>query len=462
MKKIVFLVAFFSLMVSALQGQTSSMAQIPMPFQINKTIVREYSYPATISYVETNEMHSFVYDDAMGTTPTVSIDKDYSVNDFVIEGDWLYFCGCYQGTSGFMGRFNIGDFFFNNQTYEIFPDSYISPTEDVVTLTKLVNYTDGTYLHLLAIGETSLGASCVEDLYYIISTSSWQYQVGVLPLALGEKLLGVAVGEDYVVTAGLFRTTDRQLYVRVAQKNAPFFTSTLDQYEFFDNGGPLYLHVRDELAIASIGKIGTNDAFAVATIWDYHDLNNPGAQVALSGKGIFVTPFSVNILLQANPYNSSVTYQPYDTLGWSLQGMTRTSNYLNDFVVLHRSQPFSGSPVQSIVSKYSWNTIVNASSIPFWTTPDVSFHSIDWYNGGTQYVMNGILGSDPAHMGVGIGATLSNDCMVQGHFQSEPVNMTNIVNDNVPFTVYSPVATSETTLTGIDEGEMPKSVDCKY
>lgn len=365
--------------------------------------------------------------------------------------------------SGFMGRFNIGDFFFTNQSYEIFPDSYISPTEEVATLTKLVNYTDGTYLHLLAIGETSLGASCVEDLYYIISTSSWQYQVGVLPLALGEKLLGVAVGEDCVVTAGLFRTSDKNIYIRAAKKNALFFTSTLDQYEFFDNGGPLYLQVRDKLAIASLGYTpGLGDFFAVATIWAYHDLDNPVAQVTLPDRGIFVTPFSVNISLQANPYNSSVTYQPYDTLGWSLQGLTRASNYLNDFVVLHRSQPFSGSPVQSIVSKYSWNTIVNASSIPFWTTPDVSFHSIDWYNGGAQYVMNGILGSDPARMGVGIGATLSNDCMVQGHFQSEPVNMTYIVNDNVPFTVYAPIATSETTLTGINEGEMPKGVDCEY
>ena len=55
--------------------------EVQYPSAVNQTIVREYNYPATVSYVETAVEHYFAYADASMTVTNCEISHDISVTD---------------------------------------------------------------------------------------------------------------------------------------------------------------------------------------------------------------------------------------------------------------------------------------------------------------------------------------------------------------------------------------------
>lgn len=119
MKKIVLFAFFFSLtsFFSVLLAQTSVLAHAKMPFPIEKTIIREYSYPTTISYLANDSCGYFVYADASLSAICSPMDAKYNITDFVIDNDSVFFCGVNSKGRGFIGFFDINDFFFGTNNY---------------------------------------------------------------------------------------------------------------------------------------------------------------------------------------------------------------------------------------------------------------------------------------------------------------------------------------------------------
>ena len=85
-KKIVLLFLLAMLLPAVGQSQ-HRVTKALYPYPIVKTIVKEYVFPATISYVETTSSHYFSYSDATLNIVNCEIDNNLFVLDFVIFND---------------------------------------------------------------------------------------------------------------------------------------------------------------------------------------------------------------------------------------------------------------------------------------------------------------------------------------------------------------------------------------
>ena len=162
------------------QAQTVRLSSHSMNTSVQKTIIREYSYPATISYVETDHEHLFIYNDGHLMLTKVPINMNISVKDFEIMNDFVYFCGERSGT-GLFGFFNVNDFFNVSQFYYITGSTLSTTTSTVATLNKLVVYTSNGNTELVAVGKTAGALECVAELQLYGTTGT--YRVGELPTA---------------------------------------------------------------------------------------------------------------------------------------------------------------------------------------------------------------------------------------------------------------------------------------
>ncbi|MBO7489389.1 MAG: hypothetical protein J6T88_03830, partial [Bacteroidales bacterium] len=100
MKKIPF---YFFLLFYVIGYDTAmcqhAVVQANYPNDVERTIVREYVYPATVSYVESSIEHYFAYADATMTVTNSEISHDLYVTDLALHGQFAYFCG-YSTVSG--------------------------------------------------------------------------------------------------------------------------------------------------------------------------------------------------------------------------------------------------------------------------------------------------------------------------------------------------------------------------
>ena len=76
-----------------------AVTQAVYPNDVERTIVREYVYPSTVSYVETAVEHYFAYADASLNVINCEFSHDISVTDMVLHDKFAYFCG-YNSISG--------------------------------------------------------------------------------------------------------------------------------------------------------------------------------------------------------------------------------------------------------------------------------------------------------------------------------------------------------------------------
>ena len=111
------------------------------PDDIVTTIIKEYQYPATISYVETKEHHYFAYADHSMTVISCEIDNDIFVRDFVVNEDKVFFFGFRNGkvSSGLWGWFRIIDLINSNLSYDIY-ENFNCNNQDVDTLHRIATY----------------------------------------------------------------------------------------------------------------------------------------------------------------------------------------------------------------------------------------------------------------------------------------------------------------------------------
>lgn len=177
---------------------------------IEKTIVREYNYPATVSYVETSVEHYFAYADASMTVTNIEFSHDISVTDLAMHNDFAYFCG-YNTVSGtgVWGWFDVNTLIGGSLNYFLY-DGFVCSGLYVDSLYDLVVFEEKGQLHIVTVGSTtdvsgSKKRPCLIDITGTEGIATgWNYQMGISECQ-GQpfnRLTRVCVTDNYIVAAG--------------------------------------------------------------------------------------------------------------------------------------------------------------------------------------------------------------------------------------------------------------------
>lgn len=99
MKKFLYPVVLIAILVfkTDVWAQTSVTATLVLPVDIQKTKIREYNFPSSISYVESTKGNYFVYADTTLSAIYAPVDTNYIINDYVIDRDSVFFLWKRQG-----------------------------------------------------------------------------------------------------------------------------------------------------------------------------------------------------------------------------------------------------------------------------------------------------------------------------------------------------------------------------
>ncbi len=349
------------------------------PNHINKTIIREYAYPATVSYVDVGDTHYFAYADNTMTVINKPIDKNIDVYDFVILDSIAYFCGRDKLKGlGVWGWFKVPDIFGGTFNYYVYEDfNYNSLKVD--TLFQLVAYKDSSVHkdHIGMVGTIDQTYSCTLEL--IGSTNSysgWNYKIGVRDKQL-ETLTNICLTDKFVVTGGGDEHNISYEHLRFYRRQSMFAT-----------GGPqdtIYIYELDynvdnyAAPLKSFAMTGIGDSMvAVAEFYDIHHINTIGQS--------FIT---VNVYDFNKFKNQLGVYQEYS---WDLASICNYSDISNIWI---RDLRFSknGSElillVQGdnafIVNGFNCRSAIFEFTIPYSTLynitlfPDKRLYSLDNY-----------------------------------------------------------------------------------
>ena len=390
MKKARFMgwICLFMLITSvSVYGQATRLTFVPMNDAVNKTIIRECNYPATISYVETTSEHFFIYNSGLnGNIQVISVPIStlLGVNDFVIKGDTVFFCGVRSG-NGFIGFFCVNDFFFSTHNFQLLASIMPSVSGTVTSLNKMVLYSSNGIRELVAIGKTSTGLDCVTVLQE--TSSMWTFQVGELPASYNESILDITVTDNYVITAGFRNSNPYYPSMRAYEKAHIFSSSGFQNTSFISI--PFNNNTCDYDCTQLILTHIQSDTFALAAYWKPHIPNT-----VTTPNGVYVGKYTVqNSTLGNNEiaYNSGVrVYMVYGSGGWKLRGMTKPASNTSAFYLLHDSEFSVQAPV-SMVLELPYNSFYTLipSTVMISYNPQIQFQSIDAYYNNTQCVMNG-------------------------------------------------------------------------
>lgn len=181
-----YLIMTMALFPLSLFAQTT-IKQAPF-FPSNNSIIRNYDSKIDIVYCDNNDSSSFMHiDHSTNNVICVKMPDDLIVNDFEIDGRELYFCGNKQGY-GFVGMFEINDFFFGTRTMQYHHMNTgigTGQTPDYITDFKRLDFAYyDTAVHLLMIGEGYHGDSgktmhdCIMDMWFFTSNAlAFEYTI---------------------------------------------------------------------------------------------------------------------------------------------------------------------------------------------------------------------------------------------------------------------------------------------
>lgn len=441
MKKIVLFAFFFSLtsFFSVLLAQTSVLAHAKMPFPIEKTIIREYSYPTTISYLANDSCGYFVYADASLSAIYSPMDAKYNITDFVIDNDSVFFCGVNSKGRGFVGFFDINDFFFGSNSY--FVDNNVIQTflSEVSDLTKLVSYTDVSNVrHIVSIGTTLLGQYCVVNVTRNGASSAWNYETGEIPLSSPETLSDIKLSDDYVFTGGMYRddTLNPNLVIRVYDKPAVFDLPTgIQNYanELMDVTS-LRSFCFEDVALL---KYSCNEVY-VAAYWKFHqDTGTVSPVIFQEPQGTYVGHYRLDKQKQIVQHmNSILVSHKYYRGGWKIYGFSKLNTSNITFNLLQEYENVGNGNIQSFVYELSNNNIVSALPFSFVTSEDYMFSGIDGHFAPPNYLMSGVSSSDKTILIYNMGQQGGNTCLDIKEIDPTPIDMVDVAH-LAPFNVIS-------------------------
>ena len=210
-KSILFL--FILLSVANLSAQTSQIYEMQLPYPVSRTIVREAAAPISIVYAETSQGHYFIHNDHSGTQKMVEINSSFSVSDFDVDGDSVFFCGNIINGQVFLGFFDINDLFFGSGAYSADITAINTLTGTVDSLSKMVTYKDSSFRQIAAIGTSSSGLPCVVHIYFTVPAINCIIDVKGLPAAYDENLLDINLTDNHIITAGFAAQSSAQPYL---------------------------------------------------------------------------------------------------------------------------------------------------------------------------------------------------------------------------------------------------------
>lgn len=365
----------------------NAVVQATYPNDVVRTIVREYSYPATVSYVETTLEHYFAYADATMSVTNSEISHDLYVTDLALHGKFAYFCG-YNTVSGLgvWGWFDIASLMAGSLSYYIY-DDFRCNVLYADSLFSLALYEEQGQLHIATVGSTTDGASkkraCLIDITGAEGTASgWNYRMGLSECEFNyfNRLTEVCVTDKYIVAAGSTIHSFRSEGYRFHLRSDPFlpggpqdlmyrFPCVTSYYNSPDHNG-------EDLAMTHI----SGDVFASAV---YFYWNN-----ASTKDGVLVNVYDISQILTV-PWSSPI-YSKYTNIPGN-------SFYINDLIYNKTSNSLyllTNGQIASYMGSF-----ITELSLPLPTpispiyVQDVYLTSLDNYNSQQNIVTQGYAGN---------------------------------------------------------------------
>ena len=372
-----------------------AVVQANYPNDVERSIVREYVYPAMVSYVETAVEHYFAYADASMAVTNCEISHDISVTDMELHGQFAYFCG-YNTVSGVgvWGWFDVNTLISGALSYYIY-DNFDCSGLYADSLFSIAVYEEQGLLHIATVGSTTDGASekraCLIDITGTEgSVAGWSYQMGV-SICYGDsfnRLTRVCVTDNYIVAAGEADPGFCSEGYRIHLRGNPFMAGgPQDTLYTFTRGGDSHDHNGKDMALTHT----VGDTFASAVYW-YTTQPSP------TPDGILVNVYDIAQVLTGpgtTPVYSKYCNLPqlFPTYTYKYSIFDLIYNKSNNGIVLLLNGEFPyGIGKGSLISELPLPLPAGGSSTYL---QDIYLTSLDNYKNKQNFVAQGYDGADP-------------------------------------------------------------------
>lgn len=367
--------------VTSLSAQ-QAITKAQFPYDITKTIVKEYIFPSTVSYVETKGVHYFAFADASMNVFYQEFDKNIFVQDFKIFKEFVYFCGYDKtnGCQGVWGYFKVLDLKTSNAPYNTY-SSFNCSKHTVDTLHSIVVYSIQSSINIVTVGTTTDGGSVKNGCTIHITPSTsgiynWDYTIGVTPDATDERIKYLCETDNLIVSAGsssLF--SDMETY-RVHKKSDIFSVTGQQDDIWYFAYSTAYPYLRNTDKFAITHTMGDNMAMAFQS---KKILPSPTDCILLYEYDMSTLTNGTSSTL--NPLAVSTSTYPFE-----VEGLVYSSNSNSLSLLMTGHLPFS--PLNgygSIVAEITpGTTYANLHGLK-----DIELHSIDNYNYKQNFVCLG-------------------------------------------------------------------------
>ena len=328
-------------------------------------------------------------------TYTITLTSGYSVSDFTIFNDVVYFVGSYNSSNGVMGYFSLNalvsgnvsvDYYtFDNEAQLALPWDDYSEMFLFRNFSKVTSFNDGTNTHVLILGErisqktyspqqiTTEGTGAIYDV--IPGSSTFHY---VYNPADSEFFDDIVVEDDRLLTFGYTGGGGiGGTYSRMFDRNAPFsLYCGISQYRI----------VQDH--VGCISKV-----HAAKTNWltgEYTALAYYGAFSLVSYKGLavplmkhYVTNGALRMKLPMTIRINQGTTLPFSC---KISGIAMDTNNSTLYVLQDMVQPLSNS-LKSAVCKFN-APVLGTTTIPVTYSSTEKWNNINLYGSDAYITVN--------------------------------------------------------------------------
>ena len=362
---------------------------------VTKTIIRDYEGLA-VAYIEKGGRHYFTVSEKTTratalniTMKKAEISGEYSVNDFRVIGEYIFCCGIYKNSRGFIGYAKITELtaydIFNFKVYNDFKDQSNYFLHYVKELSKLVVYQYENSLHVISIGKTidestttNVYRACILAVVMSQDGISSDYKVGESS-SLQETFNDIEVTPNYVVTVGSVSSspdaTIRRFPKSGISTNQPY-SSTVYKYPTEEDIPTL--HLAEDLKDFLITKV-IGDTVAIASYWYYP----PSANLGTNLKGTLFRLYDLANPSAPTMMTSMSIDQAYYYGNWKLKEL-QYNDSLQSFVLLQNAE-VSQHSLQSMITRLKFSPLSAQSEY----YPNIEITSLDNIESSVYCLLNG-------------------------------------------------------------------------
>lgn len=353
-------------------GQNEIAVSSTMPELITRTIVRNYQNGEVVTYVQSSRNNIFTLTDAQNYNKYSAIDSRYVVNDCAIYQDTMYFCGKNNFTNtGFIGYYNINDFFSGTGSYYILDNLPSDSLSGVVEeLNKMIVYKNDKELNVTCIGidDSYRFQTCIIN-FLPWTTSGINYSVGVVLSSSSQYLfLDITHTDKYVVVTDLLNGSGIPS-LRAFDINNLLVTGGIHDYlyaysDFLDN--KIFNH--NNMLIEHVN----NDTIVTATYWK--DLYSP-----YQYDGTNIRVYDINQMIGMPYMGMLYSYgisQPCSYGYWQLFEL-KNDPVKRCLYLLQKTEPIGSTGTEYMISEIEYTS--PTSPINNYFLPNYEFHSLDLF-----------------------------------------------------------------------------------